>query len=41
MKGAAIHGAREVRFAERDAPKITQPTDADWFQKEPTVSLGT
>ena len=28
MKGAVLHGARDVRFEERDAPKIEQPTDA-------------
>jgi threonine dehydrogenase-like Zn-dependent dehydrogenase len=28
MKGAVIHGARDVRYEERDAPKIIEPTDA-------------
>jgi threonine dehydrogenase-like Zn-dependent dehydrogenase len=28
MKGAVIHGARDVRFEERPSPKIEQPTDA-------------
>jgi len=28
MKGAVIHGAHDVRFEEREAPRITQPTDA-------------
>lgn len=28
MKGAVIHGPRDVRFEERDLPRITQPTDA-------------
>ena len=28
MKGAVLHGARDVRFEERDAPKIVDPTDA-------------
>ncbi|HLK92369.1 MAG TPA: zinc-dependent alcohol dehydrogenase family protein [Polyangia bacterium] len=28
MKGAVIHGARDVRFEERDTPRIVQPTDA-------------
>jgi threonine dehydrogenase-like Zn-dependent dehydrogenase len=28
MKGAVIHGAGDVRFEERDTPKIVQPTDA-------------
>jgi threonine dehydrogenase-like Zn-dependent dehydrogenase len=28
MKGAVIHGARDVRFEERDAPKVIEPTDA-------------
>src|SRR5919202_6019368 len=28
MKGAVIHGARDVRFEEREAPKIIEPTDA-------------
>jgi threonine dehydrogenase-like Zn-dependent dehydrogenase len=26
--GAVLHGARDVRFEERDAPKIIEPTDA-------------
>jgi threonine dehydrogenase-like Zn-dependent dehydrogenase len=28
MKGAVIHGARDVRFEERDEPRIIKPTDA-------------
>lgn len=28
MRGAILHGAGDVRFDERDAPRITQPTDA-------------
>lgn len=28
MKGAVIHGPRDVRFEERDMPKIIEPTDA-------------
>ena len=28
MLGAVLYGARDIRFEERDAPKITQPTDA-------------
>ena len=28
MKGAVIHGPRDVRFEERETPRITQPTDA-------------
>ncbi len=28
MRGAVLYGARDVRFEERDAPKIEQPTDA-------------
>jgi threonine dehydrogenase-like Zn-dependent dehydrogenase len=28
MKGAVLHGARDVRFEERDAPAIIEPTDA-------------
>jgi threonine dehydrogenase-like Zn-dependent dehydrogenase len=28
MKGAVLHGARDVRFEERDAPTIIEPTDA-------------
>lgn len=28
MRGAVLHGPRDVRFEERDAPKITKPTDA-------------
>ena len=28
MQGAVIYGARDVRYEEREAPKITQPTDA-------------
>jgi len=28
MKGAVIHGAHDVRFEDREAPRITQPTDA-------------
>jgi len=28
MRGAVIHGARDVRFEERPAPKIEKPTDA-------------
>jgi len=28
MRGAVLYGARDVRFEERDTPKIIQPTDA-------------
>lgn len=28
MKGAVLHGTRDVRFEERDDPKIVEPTDA-------------
>jgi len=28
MKGAVLHGARDVRFEERESPKIVEPTDA-------------
>ncbi len=28
MLGAVLYGPRDIRFEERDAPKITQPTDA-------------
>jgi threonine dehydrogenase-like Zn-dependent dehydrogenase len=28
MRAAILHGARDVRFEEREDPKITQPTDA-------------
>jgi len=28
MKGTVLYGARDVRFEERDAPKIVKPTDA-------------
>ncbi len=28
MKGAVLYGPRDVRFEERDTPKITSPTDA-------------
>src|SRR5215510_9727791 len=28
MRGAVLHGTRDVRFEERDAPKIIEPTDA-------------
>jgi threonine dehydrogenase-like Zn-dependent dehydrogenase len=28
MRGAILYGPRDVRFDERDAPKIMQPTDA-------------
>jgi len=28
MKGAVIHGARDVRYEERDEPKIVESTDA-------------
>jgi threonine dehydrogenase-like Zn-dependent dehydrogenase len=28
MKGAVIHGPRDVRFEERETPRIKQPTDA-------------
>ncbi len=28
MRGAVLHGARDVRFEERDEPKIIEPTDA-------------
>src|SRR5437667_3732340 len=28
MRGAVLYGPRDVRFEERDVPKIIQPTDA-------------
>jgi threonine dehydrogenase-like Zn-dependent dehydrogenase len=28
MKGTVLYGPRDVRFKERDAPKIIEPTDA-------------
>ena len=28
MQGAVLYGPREVRFEERDMPKIIKPTDA-------------
>ena len=28
MRGAVLHGPRDVRFEERDVPKIIKPTDA-------------
>src|SRR3981189_1873339 len=28
MRGAVLYGPRDVRFEERDAPKIVKPTDA-------------
>ena len=28
MRGAVIYGKGDVRFEEREAPRITQPTDA-------------
>lgn len=28
MRGAVLHGPRDVRFEERETPKITKPTDA-------------
>src|SRR5260221_6938176 len=28
MRGAVLYGPRDIRFEERDAPRITQPTDA-------------
>jgi threonine dehydrogenase-like Zn-dependent dehydrogenase len=28
MKGTVLHGPRDIRFEERDAPKIVHPTDA-------------
>jgi threonine dehydrogenase-like Zn-dependent dehydrogenase len=28
MRVAVLHGERDVRFEERDAPKIVEPTDA-------------
>lgn len=28
MRGAVLHGARDVRFEERAAPRIEKPTDA-------------
>src|SRR3954465_8970321 len=28
MRGAVLHGPRDVRFEEQDAPRITEPTDA-------------
>jgi threonine dehydrogenase-like Zn-dependent dehydrogenase len=28
MRGAVLYGTRDVRFEERDEPKILKPTDA-------------
>jgi len=28
MKGTVLHGPRDIRFEERDAPKVVEPTDA-------------
>ena len=28
MRGAIIYGPRDIRFEERDDPKIIEPTDA-------------
>src|SRR2546423_13976115 len=28
MKGAVLYGPRDIRFEERDAPRIIEPTDA-------------
>src|SRR6266849_622218 len=28
MRGAVLYGARDIRFEERDTPKILEPTDA-------------
>jgi hypothetical protein len=28
MRGAVLYGPRDVRFEERDAPRISAPTDA-------------
>jgi len=28
MKGAVLYGPRDIRFEEREAPKIVKPTDA-------------
>jgi threonine dehydrogenase-like Zn-dependent dehydrogenase len=28
MKGTVLYGSRNIRFEERDAPKIVHPTDA-------------
>jgi threonine dehydrogenase-like Zn-dependent dehydrogenase len=28
MRGAVLYGPRDVRFEEREVPKITKPTDA-------------
>ena len=28
MRGAVLYGPRDLRFEERDAPRITEPTDA-------------
>jgi threonine dehydrogenase-like Zn-dependent dehydrogenase len=28
MRGAVLYGPRDIRFEEREAPRITQPTDA-------------
>jgi threonine dehydrogenase-like Zn-dependent dehydrogenase len=28
MKGTILHGPRDIRLEERDAPKIVHPTDA-------------
>jgi hypothetical protein len=28
MRGAVLYGPRDVRFEEREAPKIIEPTDA-------------
>jgi threonine dehydrogenase-like Zn-dependent dehydrogenase len=28
MRGAVLYGPRDIRFEEREAPRILQPTDA-------------
>ena len=28
MKGAILYGPRDVRFEDREAPKVVEPTDA-------------
>jgi hypothetical protein len=31
MRGAVLYGTRDVRFEDRQAPKIMQPTDCRWL----------
>jgi threonine dehydrogenase-like Zn-dependent dehydrogenase len=35
MRGAVLYGPRDVRFEEREPPKIVKPTDAIIKAKKP------